>query len=88
MTTAKELAAFILKNYQPDELLIWQTFSKDDIDEDMSDELWADLVERMDDVEVSASDFGITETLSELFDEYQADDDEYQADDDEDDEDK
>lgn len=77
MLNAKELSEFILKNYEPDELIIWQTFSKDDVDSNMTDEKWAQVVDRMDNIEISQEDFGIPEVLSQLEDEeYDEDEDE------------
>lgn len=77
MLNAKELSEFILKNYEPDELIIWQTFSKDDVDSSMTDEKWAQVVDRMDNIEISQEDFGIPEVLSQLEDEeYDEDEDE------------
>lgn len=81
MLNAKELSEFILKNYEPNELIIWQTFSKDDVDSDMSDEKWAQVVERMDDIEISQDDFGIPEVLSQLEDEEYEEEEEEEDDD-------
>ena len=61
--TAKERAERLLELYEPDEELVWQTFSRKQIDGnfgvDLTDDQWNQFLEDYDNHEVTADDFGI-----------------------------
>lgn len=65
--TAKELAARILEIYEPDEEVIWQTFSRKQIDANyfvnMTDDQWTEFLDNYGDHEVTVDDFGIGDYL-------------------------